>query len=120
MIKLAEEDVRRLIEVARESNLKIGDEVRVAVERGRSPEFYLGFLTGVLNVVVICRKVIDNLGTIIDGKTHSAVGDFAAENLTVETLQFITMRAAEHTTTAAECYTESLSTRKHASSSAHE
>ena len=112
MTKLTEEDVRRLVEISRESGLKIDDATRQAVEPERSPDFYLGHLSGILCVVTVCQNFINTIGkpTTCEFRTH--IENFAAENLVIEVVQLITMRATCLATVAAESYLEAQN-RKH-------
>lgn len=109
MIKLFEEDVRRLVEAARESGLKIDEEARASVEPERSPEFYLGYLSGIMCAVTICRNFIGTLGTRMDQDSHKGAKDFTAEKLAVEPVELITMHTAGPAAVAAELYVEALS-----------
>lgn len=106
MTKLTEEDVRRLVEISRESGLKIDDATRQAVEPERSPDFYLGHLSGILCVVTVCQNVINTLGEQMTRDSRNHAESFAAENLVIEAVQLITMRATCLATVAAESYLE--------------
>ena len=109
MIKLFEEDVRRLVEAARESGLKIDEEARASVEPERSPEFYLGYLSGIMCAVTICRNFISTLGAQMGQDSHNGLRDFSAESLVINTVELITMHTAGPAAVAAESYFEARS-----------
>ena len=63
MIKLSEQEVRWPVEVARATGSEVDDEMRASGVSGHPSRFCLGYLSGVMCAVPICR---DLRGTLVD------------------------------------------------------
>lgn len=103
-VRVSEEGLRRLAEVAQNSGFRIDEEARRLVEEGRSADYYLGYANGVAGVITLCRSVIAKLGGAADANPHRDSQTVAGEHLVMEVIELITMRAVAPAAVAAEHY----------------
>ncbi len=102
MLKVSEENMRRALDLARNSGLKIDDAARAFVMEGESAEFYLGFLSGIRCAVTLSRCFLQRLSEAADSVAHHKADEVASLYLIGEAVEIITMGFAGPAAVSAE------------------